>query len=236
MKILPLNCPSGCRIVFMATCLGLLNSIAVAQHTKSPAETSASDAQLSATHSESVDFLREIRPILRDNCFECHAETTEEGGLNLGVKTKALRGGDSEAAIVAGKSNESLLIQLVSGADEDRLMPPAENKPLTEDQINLLRAWIDQGAHWPDEADVVDPRLERAKTHWAFQRLKQANAPSPQPDDHWSKGPIDRFVLQRLNDVGLRPSQSADARTLVRRVCILTWSGCRQLRNRSINL
>jgi hypothetical protein len=97
-------------------------------------------------------------------------------------------------------------------------MPPTGNKPLTEKQISLLRSWIDQGAPWPDDADVVDPRLERAKTHWAFQRLEPVNPPSRQSHDPWSKGPIDQFVLQRLVDVGLRPSQPADARTLVRRL------------------
>lgn len=182
------------------------------------AEKSASGTQLPTARSQPVDFLRDIQPILRDHCYECHAGTTEEGGLNLGIKAKAFQGGDSDAAIVSGKGVESLLIQLVSGGDEDRLMPPEGNSRLAEKQISVLRAWIDQGAKWPDDADVVDPKLNRAKTHWAFQRLSQAKAPPRQSDDNWSKGPIDRFVRRRLNDVGLRPSQPADARTLVRRL------------------
>ncbi len=209
MKILPMAFSFDRRSTFMAICLGLLNSVAVAQHTAATAETDDSGP---------VDFVREIQPILRDNCYECHAGTNEEGGLNLGIKAKALKGGDSDAAIVVGKSKESLLIQLVSGADEDRSMPPEGKKPLTEKKIGLLRAWIDQGAKWPDDADVVDPKLDRAKRHWAFQRLERAKAPSRQSDNNWSKGPIDRFVLRRLSDAGLRPSQPADARTLVRRL------------------
>jgi hypothetical protein len=214
MKILPLTLSFDRRFTFTAICLGLLNSTAFAQHT----EPTASATQLPTTRSKSVDFRREIQPILRDNCYECHAGTTEEGGLNLGIKAKSLRGGDSEAAILAGKSKESLLIQLVSGVDEDRLMPPEGNKPLTERQISLLRTWVDQGAKWPDDADVVDPRLDRAKHHWAFQRLAPAKAPSRQSDDNWSKGPVDRFVLRRLNGAGLRPAQPADVRILVRRL------------------
>ncbi len=218
MKLFPPKFPFARRFTSMAICLGLLNSIAFSQDTEATAEKSASGKQLQTAHSNPVDFVREIQPILRGNCYECHAGTTEEGGLNLGIKAKALRGGDSEAAILPGKSKESLLIQLVSGVDKDRVMPPEGNRPLTEKQINLLRAWIDQGAQWPDGANVVDPKLDRAKTHWAFQRLAQAEAPSRQSDDKWSKGPIDRFVLRRLIDAGLRPSQPADARTLVRRL------------------
>lgn len=218
MKVLPLTFPLDHRSTFMAICLGLLNSVAFAQHTEGTGEKRDSGTLPQTTQSKSVDFVREIQPILRDNCYECHAGTTEEGGLNLGIKAKAFRGGESGAAILVGKGKESLLIQLVSGADGDRSMPPEGNRPLTEKQISRLRAWIDQGAPWPEDADVVNPKLERAKAHWAFQRLEPAKAPSRQSDDNWSKGVIDRFVLRRLDSAGLQPSQPADARTLVRRL------------------
>lgn len=218
MKVLPLTFPFDPRSLFMAICLVLSSSVAFAQQPQTIAEKSSVGPQLQTAPAEAVDFLREIQPILRDNCYECHAGTTQEGGLNLGIKAKAFAGGDSAAAILAGKSEESLLIQLVSGVDEDRVMPPEGNRRLTEKQIGLLKAWIDQGAQWPDDANVVEPKLERSQTHWAFQRLEQTKAPSLQSDDDWSKGPIDRFVRRRLGDVGLRPSQPADARTLVRRL------------------
>lgn len=165
-----------------------------------------------------IDFKRDVQPILRDHCYECHAGTTEEGSLNLGIKARAFHGGDSGEAIVAGKSDESLLIQLVSGLDESRSMPPDGKVRLTADEVGRLRSWIDQGAAWPDGADVTDPKLEQAKTHWAFQRLQPAPVPSRLSDDAWSKGPIDLFVQQRLSDRGLRPAQPADARSLVRRL------------------
>lgn len=204
MKAISLTFPFDRRSILLVICLGLPTSLAFAQDTELGANT--------------VDFLRDIQPILRENCFECHAGTTEEGNLNLGIKSKALKGGDSDAAIVPGKSNKSLLIQLVSGIDEDRLMPPDGNKRLTKKQVNRLRAWIDQGAMWPDGADVVDPKLDRAKSHWAFQRLNPVKAPSQQANDKWGRGPIDQFVLQRLNKAGLRPALPADARTLARRL------------------
>lgn len=167
---------------------------------------------------EPVDFVRDVQPILRDHCYQCHAGTTQQGGLNLGVKVEALRGGDSGAVILPKNSKESLLLRLVSGLDKDRAMPPEGNKPLTEQQIGLLQAWIDQGAKWPDGADVVDPKRDRARTHWAFQRLTRSSAPPRQQGDNWSKGAIDRFVLRKLSDAGLQPSQPAGAQTLVRRL------------------
>ncbi|TWU09809.1 PSD1 and planctomycete cytochrome C domain-containing protein [Allorhodopirellula heiligendammensis] len=218
MKVLPLTFPFHDRCTFVAICLGLFSSNAFTQETNPSAQKSDIGTKSQETPAEPVDFLGEIEPILRDNCYECHAGTTEEGGLNLGIKARAFQGGDSATAIVAGQSKKSLLIQLVSGVDEDRLMPPEGNRRLTKAQISLLRAWIDQGAHWPDDADVVDPKLDQAKTHWAFQRLTSVDRPSRQSDDHWSKGPIDRFVRRSLDEVGIQPSQPADARTLVRRI------------------
>lgn len=96
-----------------------------------------------ASRATPVDFVRDIQPILRDNCYECHAGNTEEGGLNLGIQTRALRGGDSGPAIVPGKSDESLLIQMISGSDEDRQMPPEGKKPLT-DEAGPPAAYLDR--------------------------------------------------------------------------------------------
>ncbi|WP_235034451.1 PSD1 and planctomycete cytochrome C domain-containing protein [Roseiconus lacunae] len=165
-----------------------------------------------------IDFVRDVRPILQEHCYECHAGTTEEGGLNLGIKAKAIGESGGDSVIHPGNADESLLIELVSGADQDRLMPPEGNAPLRKEQIALLRAWIDQGATWPDDADIIDPKMDRARTHWAFQRLVSVDVPSRRSDDNWSKGAIDKFIQQRLGSAGLRPSQPADARTLVRRL------------------
>ena len=197
-----------CSGIFLSTAFAHANAFAAEQ--ESPAEP--------GTPVGNVDFVRDIQPILRKHCYECHAGTTEEGGLNLGVKAKALAGGDSGAPIVAGKNKASLLIQLVTGIDADRVMPPEGNQRLTDRQISLLRAWVDQGAAWPDDADVVDPKLDRARQHWAFQRLGQKEAPPRRAGDNWSKGPIDLFIRQRLIEAGLRPSTPANGRTLVRRL------------------
>lgn len=167
---------------------------------------------------EKVDFRRDIQPILRTHCYECHAGTTEEGSLNLGIKAKAFQGGDSGVAIQAEKSDDSLLITLVSEKEAGSRMPPEGNSPLSEKEIGLLRAWIDQGATWPDGADVIDPKRDQAKSHWAFQRLAPSPAPPKLDDDAWSHGAVDRFVLAKLREAGIQPAKPADARTLVRRI------------------
>ena len=112
--------------------------------------------------SRPVDFVRDVQPIFRQHCYECHAAANEEGGLNLAIKARALEGGEHGTVLVRGNSQSSLLVHLVSGVEPERLMPPEDNESLSREQIGALRAWIDQGAEWPSEADVLDPRLEAA--------------------------------------------------------------------------
>lgn len=207
----PMIFPFGFRSPFVAFCFLLLGNVGLADEAESPHSNQQQP-------SGSVDFVRDIQPILRDNCFECHAGTTEEGGLNLGIKAKAFQGGDSDEVILAGNSQDSLLIELVSGGKDNALMPPEGSEPLTDEQVALLRAWIDQGANWPDDADVIDPKMDRAKTHWAFQRLQNVAPPSRSAHDNWSQTPIDLFIKHRLDEAGIRPAAPADARTLVRRL------------------
>lgn len=143
MKVRPLNLPLNRCPLFMALCLALLNGIAAAQPAQAPDRAQALEPRKQASRATPVDFVRDIQPILRDNCYECHAGNTEEGGLNLGIQTRALRGGDSGPAIVPGKSDESLLIQMISGSDEDRQMPPEGKKPLT-DEAGPPAAYLDR--------------------------------------------------------------------------------------------
>lgn len=167
---------------------------------------------------QTVDFVRDIQPIFRSHCFECHAGSAEEGGLNLGVKAKALTRNGSTPVIVAGESKESLLLHVVSDADDARRMPPAGRESLTQQEIDLLKNWIDQGAVWPDDVDISDPKWDRAQKHWAFQRLSSVEPPRKATDDEWSNSPIDLFIRNRHQEKGIRPAQAANARVLVRRL------------------
>lgn len=105
-----------------------------------------------------VDFDREVRPFLNDNCFACHCETTKKGGLNMETPELMAKGGDNGPAIVAKKSADSLVLQAAAHLDDDLAMPPRDNKAkaknLTPEQLGLLKLWIDQGA-------VASPKHER---------------------------------------------------------------------------
>jgi len=110
-----------------------------------------------------ADFAADIKPLLTTHCHKCHGASKQEGGLRLDRRDEALNGGDSGPAFVSGKSAESLLIKYVAGADPDVLMPPEGDK-LTDEQIGLLRGWIDQGANWPkDDKAAADRRYTTAQ-------------------------------------------------------------------------
>ena len=163
-------------------------------------------------------FESEVRPLLTDHCYECHAGESRilRGGLRLDHRAGWLRGGDSGPAIVPGDPQNSLLMQAVRY--ESMEMPPAGR--LSEQQTAVLGEWIRRGA--------PDPRLEAppaklqpvdwdaARKHWAFQPIPDAEPPA-ESDPLWSKNPIDRFVRARLRQAGMEPAVAADRRTLIRR-------------------
>lgn len=97
-----------------------------------------------------IDFIKDVQPLLREHCFKCHGSSRQEGGLRLDRRDDALNGGDGGPVFVAGKSEESKLIKYVAAVDPDVVMPPEGDK-LSDEQIGLLRAWIDQGAKWPKD-------------------------------------------------------------------------------------
>jgi mono/diheme cytochrome c family protein len=168
-----------------------------------------------AQASTKIDFARDIRPIFAKNCYACHGPEKQKSGLRLDRKREALAGGDSGAAIEPGKSAESLLIELVAGDDPDKVMPPKGDR-LTAEQVGLLRAWIDQGAVWPESADAAS-KGDPAKTHWAFQPIRRPSLP-PVKNAAWVRSPIDAFVLAKLESLGIEPSPEADRPTLIRRL------------------
>ncbi len=150
-----------------------------------------------------IDFTRQVRPILAENCFACHGpdDKARKAKLRLDTKEGAL---GHAGAIVPGKPDESELIARVTSKEADQVMPPPKSgKKLTAEQIALLRKWIDAGAPWSE--------------HWAFVPPKRAPLPKVK-DVAWSQEPLDRFILARLEAVGLKPSPEADRVALLRRV------------------
>ncbi len=163
---------------------------------------------------QASDFAREILPILQERCWGCHGTEKQESGLRLDYRGGLLAGGDHGPAIVPGHSSQSRLILRVSGSDPDGPRMPFKRESLSTPQIASLRAWIDQGAVWPDSPQTP-PR--RTSSHWAFSPVKKQSLP-PVRRPQWVSNAIDRFILARLESEGIFPSPQADRYTLIRRV------------------
>ena len=176
--------------------------------TATPTDSAKADAATKTGGRQSVDFGRDIRPILSDHCFTCHGpdEQRREGNLRLDDKPSVFRLRDGRAAIVAGNPQASELHRRVTSTDESLRMPPIDGgRPLSPEQIRVLTEWIRQGAPWTE--------------HWAF-IAPVRREPTVVEGDRWSRNAIDRFVLERLRREGLAPSPEADKRTLIRRASL----------------
>lgn len=164
-------------------------------------------AKLPPPATRQVDYAKDIQPIFARHCYECHDHRKQRSGLRLDDKESALRGGESHAPdIQPGKSASSPLIHFVAGLVPDMQMPP-KGEPLNREEISLLRAWIDQGAKWPEQG--------AKEQHWSLKPVSRPTVPSL-PE---AKGAneIDAFIRAKLIEQKLQPSPRADARTLVRR-------------------
>ena len=166
-------------------------------------------AVLTLHGAEPVDFTRDVRPILSDKCFTCHGpdESKRLSGLRFDTEAGAfgkVAGGGY--AIVRGDPDQSALIARVSSSDEARRMPPAAmgHAPLSADEIATLTAWVREGATW--------------EQHWSY--LAPRKAPAPATASNWGYNAIDRFVLKRLEQEGISPSEAAERTTLIRRASL----------------
>ena len=174
------------------------------------------------TAAELEFFEQKIRPILADNCYQCHGQvsTKVKGGLYLTSRDGLLQGGTDGPVIVPGDPDRSLLIKAVRYGDEKLRMPP-KNKKLSPEKIADLEAWVRMGAPDPRVGSAAAPTggasiAEQAKTHWAFQPVREPASPAVR-NAAWVRNPVDQFILARLEAAGLAPSPRADARTLIRR-------------------
>lgn len=168
-------------------------------------------------------FESKIRPILVDRCVECHGADKQKAGLRVDSAAALTAGGDSGAAVTPGNPEKSLLIQVVRYT-ADLKMPPKSKLPDAE--IALLAEWVRQGAVWPASKESA-PGTTKGKpageitdddrNFWAFVPVKPVSIPAV-ADAAWAQSELDRFILQRLADSGLKPAPAADKRTLIRRV------------------
>ncbi len=157
-----------------------------------------------ASAADKLQFNRDIRPILADKCFYCHGQDANkrQGDLRLDDRAAAIKA----KAFVPGDPKASTLIERIHSADADTLMPPPDsNRTLSAEQKKLLERWIVEGAEY--------------ETHWAFVTPQRPELPKIE-NESWVRNSIDRFVLQKLQTAGMKPSNEAERATLIKRLSI----------------
>ena len=161
-----------------------------------------------------------MRPVLTRNCYACHTEA-RSGGLRLDSAEGVAKGGNSGPAVVPGKPEDSLLVQAVRQTHARLKMPPGGK--LKDDEIAAIEQWVKAGAVWPkgaatsaaatSPAYVITPEQ---RAFWAFQRVRKPVPPAVK-NAAGARSPIDRFVLAKLEEKGLKQARPADKRILIRR-------------------
>lgn len=169
-------------------------------------------------------FEKRIRPVLAEKCYKCHSADSEKlkGRLLLDHRDHLLEGGETGAAIVPGKVEESLLIESIRYGNVDLQMPPKEK--LSEEIVRDFEQWIADGAVWPDEpvpqregkGEGFDLEKRRAK-HWSWRPVERPEEPSVKVTD-WPRSGMDHFILDRLEKSGLHPAEEAAKLVWLRRV------------------
>ena len=162
-----------------------------------------STACLGAASGAEVDFARQIRPILSENCFFCHGpdDKKREADLRLDDEAAAKKNNGGVIAVAPGDPEKSALIQRITSTDPDEIMPPPkQHKTISPAQVALLKEWIKQGAKWGK--------------HWSYERVVRPEAPAG------AKNPVDAFLAARLKEEGLSFSPAADRATLIRRMAM----------------
>jgi mono/diheme cytochrome c family protein len=161
-----------------------------------------------------VDYVKDIQPLLAQNCYQCHGATQPKHGLRLDTAAFALKGGQSGPAIKPGNSSDSLLVQVISGTHKDITRMPYKKPPLSDGQIALVRQWVDEGAKAPAN------EVPGSKAHWAFVAPTRPAVPAIANRQSPIINPIDAFILARLAKEKLAPSPEADRATLIRRLSL----------------
>lgn len=163
---------------------------------------------LPVTAEPPINFDRDIRPILSENCFQCHGpdEAKRKGGLRLDTREGAFAHTQHESPILPGNPEGSALIHRVESGDHTEQMPPPEAKKNFGDaERTLLRRWIQEGAAWSE--------------HWAFVQPRKPPLPTIK-NPSWPRNPIDYFIAAKLDEMTLEPAGEATPTTLIRRLSL----------------
>jgi hypothetical protein len=172
-------------------------------------------------------FKKHVKPLLQEKCLKCHGGRDKiENAFDLSDREHLLKGGDAGPAVLPGKARDSLFYKLVAHQKEPHM--PHEAKKLPDDAIARIAEWIDLGAPYDEPliarkaagaAWTQKTIAPEAREHWAFQPLRKPTPPAlpPQEEKKHVQNDIDRFILTRLREAGLKPNAPADKRTLLRR-------------------
>lgn len=166
----------------------------------------------------SVDFNRDVAPVLVKRCLECHGESTSMGGLVLTTRKLLIKGGDGGPALSEGSPDRSLVLERIIAGE----MPPeqrGESRQLPDDEIQILTEWVNDGAPWPDgrTIDLYESTSEvrGGRDWWSLQSVKPPAVPETSPS---IDNPIDAFIARQLAANGFTPAPPADRRALIRRL------------------
>jgi hypothetical protein len=166
-----------------------------------------------STKKHIVDYSTDVKPILNKKCITCHGGVKKQGGFSLLFREEALGKTESgHPAIIPGDPDKSEVMKRLTSHDPEERMPYKE-EPLHDDEIDVLRRWIKQGAQWGE--------------HWAYVQVKPVAVPKPttffgliSKDNEWAKNEIDYFVAEKQDEMNMSHTTEADKRTLFRRVSL----------------
>jgi hypothetical protein len=163
---------------------------------------------------QAADFDASVALIFASHCLDCHSGHEPKGGLDLSQVESTMQGGDSGESIAVNDASASLLWERI---DSDE-MPPEH--PLSDDEKNVIRHWIDNGAKWgtsPIDPFAITTTSRAGYDWWSLQPLQSVQPPQIEPSD-WAHNEVDLFVLKKLRDAQLEPSPQANPRSLIRRL------------------
>src|SRR3990170_8364975 len=160
-----------------------------------------------------VDFTAQVKPIINQKCISCHGGVKQKAGFSLLFREEALAKTESgKQVIIPGDADNSELIRRLTLNDPEERMPYM-HEPLSSEEIDIFRRWINEGAQWGE--------------HWAYVPVKEVNVPEPKTffnlmpkQSTWAVNPVDNFIEEKLAENDLQPSPHADKHTLLRRVSL----------------